>query len=135
GRDAPLRDPDGRGVGDFYSHPLDRDSLAAVQQIPGVDTLLKKLIEHTFERYDRLFHQASFIRAGDGQLPTLHKLFEKAAYVLGIGVVPDLFLYTDPVPNAHTGGVERPFVAVSTGLVDLMDDQEVFGVMAHELAH
>ena len=121
--------------GTAYQHPLDRDALAAVHQIPGVDSLLKKLIEHTFERYDRLFHQASYIKAGDGQLTTLHGLFERAAHRLGLEQAPDLFLFTDPVANAHCGGVEHPYVAISTGLVDLMDDDEVGAVLAHELAH
>lgn len=118
-----------------YQHPLDRDALAAVQQIPGVDTLLKKLIENTFERFDRLFHQASYIKAGDGQLATLHAGFARSAERLGLQMLPDLFLYTSPEPNAHCGGVERPFVAISSGLVDLMDDEEVAAVLAHELAH
>ena len=121
--------------GTSYQHPLDRDALAAVQQIPGVDSLLKKLIENTFERFDRLFHQASYIRAGDGQLATLQARFEGAAQRLGLEVLPDLFLFTSPEPNAHCGGVERPYVAVSSGLVDLMDDDEVGAVLAHELAH
>jgi Zn-dependent protease with chaperone function len=123
------------GGGGGYQHPLDRDTLSAVQQLPGVDSLLKKLIEHTFERYDRLFHQSSFIRASSQQLPTLHRLFERAAVQLGIDAVPDLFLYTDPAANAHTGGVERPYVAISTGLIDIMEDDEVCAVLAHELAH
>jgi len=131
GRDLPFRDLDATG----YQHPLDRETLDSVRAIPGVDSLLKKLIENTFERYDRLFHQASFIRAGDGQLPSLHKIFERAADQLGITQPPDLYLYTDPVPNARCGGVERPYVAISTGLVDLMDDDEVGAVMAHELSH
>jgi Zn-dependent protease with chaperone function len=46
-----------------------------------------------------------------------------------------LFLFNDPAANAHSGGVEHPYVAVSTGLVDVMDDAEVGAVLAHELAH
>jgi Zn-dependent protease with chaperone function len=130
-RDAPWRG----SAADAYQHPLDRDALASVQRIPGVDTLLKKLIEHTFERYDRLLHQYSHILAGEGQLGTLHALFLRAAQQLGLDEVPELYVYTAPEPNAHCGGVERPFVAVSTGLIDLMDDEEVGAVLAHELAH
>jgi Zn-dependent protease with chaperone function len=132
---APATDAPGAAAGASYQHPLDRDALAAVQQIPGVDSVLKKLIENTYERYDRLFHLSSFIRASDTQLRTLHRLMERAAFALGIDALPDLFLYADAVPNARTGGVERPYVAVSTGLVDMMDDAEVGAVLAHELAH
>ena len=132
-REDPWRGVD--GVLDGYQHPLDKETLDAVHSIPGVDSLLKKLIENTWERYERMFHASSFVRASARQLPTLHRLFERAAHQLGLTIVPDLFLYTDPVPNAYTSGVERPYVAVSTGLVDLMEDDEVGAVMAHELAH
>ena len=127
----PMREHEGA----VYAHPLDRQTLEAVQQIPGVDTLIKKLIEHTFERYYRLLHQTSYVKAGDGQLDTLHGLFRNAAHRLGIDELPDLYLLTDPNPNAYCAGVEKPFVAITSGLVDMMDNDEVGAVMAHELAH
>ena len=37
--------------------------------------------------------------------------------------------------NAYTGGVERPYVALSTTLCDLMEEDEILAVMAHELSH
>ena len=43
------------------------------------------------------------MRADKGQLPTLHRCFEQAAMKLGVSPVPDLFLYTDPIPNADSG--------------------------------
>jgi Zn-dependent protease with chaperone function len=127
------KDPESPGA--EYQHPLDREALAAVRELPGVDSLLKRLIENTYERYARLFYQSSFVKAGSGQLTSLHERFERAAACLAIRELPELYLYTDPTPNAHTGGVERPYVAVSTGLVEVMTDEELFAVMAHELAH
>lgn len=118
-----------------YVHPFDRDALAAVNQVPGVDRFLKGLIQDTYERFDRLFHQASYIKAGDGQLMTLHTRFAEVAHRLGVERLPDLYLYTHPEPNAHSGGVEFPYIAISSGLVDMMDDDEVGAVLAHELAH
>ncbi|HNP71511.1 MAG TPA: hypothetical protein PKK15_10395, partial [Kouleothrix sp.] len=57
-----------------YQHPLDQRSLAALESVPGVSALVRKLVEATVERYDRLFHQSSFVRVGGGQLPGLLKL-------------------------------------------------------------
>src|SRR5438552_18617085 len=39
---------------DTYIHPLDRQALQALRKIPGIDTLLRKLLEVTHERYSRV---------------------------------------------------------------------------------
>lgn len=122
-------------VGADYQHPLDQRSLAALEAVPGVATLLKKAVEVTIERYDHLFNQSSFLRVSPGQMPTLLRLFERAAYALGIDDLPDLFVYQAPEINAYTGGVERRYVALSSALCDAFTDDEIQGVLAHELAH
>ena len=39
------------------------------------------------------------------------------------------------MPNALTIGMNKPFIVVSSGLVDLLDDEEMRFVLAHELGH
>jgi len=48
---------------------------------------------------------------------------------------PDLFLTNQPQANAFTFGVERPFIVLHSGLIDLMDEEELMAVMGHELGH
>lgn len=131
GREVPLA-----GLhGSAYQHPLDQKSLAALEAVPGVSSMLRKLVEVTVERYDRLFNQSSFVRVGPSQLPELQRLFERAANSLGVTDLPDLYVYQGQELNAYTGGVERHYVALSTVLCDLMSDEELTAVMAHELSH
>ena len=40
-----------------------------------------------------------------------------------------------PVPNAYTLGVDVPFIAITSGLYDLMAEDELRFVLAHELGH
>ncbi len=132
-RDAPL-------VGlraALYQHPLDQKSLAALEAVPGVSTLLRKIVEVTVERYNRLFNESCFLRVGGGQHPSLLRLFERAAGALGFAgsELPMLYVYQNGEINAYTGGVDRPYVALSTGLCDLLDPEEIVAVMAHELSH
>ena len=44
-----------------YIHPLDDEAMAALKRIPGVTTLLRSLIRHSFELATRLHHQANFV--------------------------------------------------------------------------
>ena len=130
GREVPLH-----GIAGLYQHPLDQKSQKALEAIPGVHTLLHKLIEMTIKRYDRLFNQSSYVRVGGSQLPSLERLFERAASALGLDELPELYVYQGADVNAHTGGVENHFVAISSSLCDVMSDEELVAVMAHELSH
>jgi heat shock protein HtpX len=60
--------------------------------------------------------------------------FSRAA---GLPVTPEVGVYESPEPNAFATGPtkSRALVAVSTGLLDTMSDQEIDGVIAHEVAH
>jgi heat shock protein HtpX len=51
--------------------------------------------------------------------------------------MPKVFIINDPAPNAFATGrdPQHAIVAATTGLLDLMDDQELEGVMAHEMGH
>ncbi len=54
----------------------------------------------------------------------------------GIGM-PEVAIFPSPAPNAFATGASRngALVAVSTGLLDHMDQDEVEAVLAHEVAH
>ena len=51
--------------------------------------------------------------------------------------MPRVFIMKDPAPNAFATGRDpkHSAVAVTTGLLDIMDDNELEGVMAHEMGH
>lgn len=118
-----------------YIHPLDQETLEALKRIPGITTMLRSLIRHSFELATRLHHHANFVRVGPEQLSSLWAQFEYAAKSLGIKQLPELYVYQDPTPNAYTFGVDRYFIAISTGCLELLDDDEVLCVLAHELGH
>lgn len=121
--------------GSDYQHPLDKQSLKALESIPGITTILKKIVEVTLERYDHLFHQSSYLQVSPKQLPNLLRTFEKSAYSLGLNHLPELYVYQSPEVNAFTGGVERPYVAVSSTLCEMMEEDELGAVLGHELSH
>ncbi len=68
--------------------------------------------------------------------PRLYRAVENLAITSGLQT-PKIYLIQDPAANAFATGrdPEHASVAVTTGLLDLMDDQELDGVLAHEISH
>lgn len=68
--------------------------------------------------------------------PRLWNMVENLCIATGTPM-PKVHLVQDAAPNAFATGrtPERAAIAVTTGLLDIMDDQELEGVLAHELGH
>ena len=68
--------------------------------------------------------------------PRLFEMVQALASRAGLPM-PALYVIHEDQPNAFATGrnPENAAVAVNTGLLDLMNEQEVAGVVAHELAH
>jgi heat shock protein HtpX len=68
--------------------------------------------------------------------PRLWNIVENLSISQGMPM-PKVYIINDPAPNAFATGRDpkHAVVAATTGLLDLMDDNELEGVMAHELGH
>jgi heat shock protein HtpX len=68
--------------------------------------------------------------------PDLYGMVEELAGRAGLPT-PKVYLIEDPQPNAFATGrnPDHSAVAVNTGLLELLDRDEIAGVIAHELAH
>src|SRR3954465_2801263 len=86
-------------------------------------------------RTPRLLALASTVRVSERQFPTVHRLVQDAASTLDLAEVPETFIVSDPRPNARTVGIDKPFMLLNSGLVDLMDEEELRFVLGHEMGH
>ena len=70
------------------------------------------------------------------QLPRLYAVMERLAAKANLPV-PKLYVIPEEAPNAFATGrnPRHASVAVTQGLLELMDDEELEGVIAHELSH
>lgn len=68
--------------------------------------------------------------------PRLWNIVENLSISQGMPM-PKVYIINDPAPNAFASGRDpkHAIVASTTGLLEIMDDSELEGVMAHELAH
>ncbi len=68
--------------------------------------------------------------------PRLWRTVENLAITEGMPM-PKVYIIDDPAPNAFATGrdPEHAVVAATTGLLEIMDNAELEGVMAHEMGH
>ncbi|QKG21301.1 M48 family metallopeptidase [Actinomadura verrucosospora] len=118
-----------------YEHPADRSALVALRSLSGFDVVLRKLSGLVNERSLRLMFLGGTVRVGDGQFHHLNDMVRDACYILDMPEVPEVFVRQDPTPNAMALGSDHPFIVVNTGLLDLLDDEELRFVIGHEVGH
>ncbi|NWF89871.1 MAG: zinc metalloprotease HtpX, partial [Ignavibacteriaceae bacterium] len=70
------------------------------------------------------------------QQPKLYNIVEQLARNANLPM-PKVYIIEDPTPNAFATGrnPQNAAVAATTGILRILNDQELSGVMAHELAH
>lgn len=68
--------------------------------------------------------------------PSLWRAVENLSITAGLPM-PRVYLIDDPAPNAFATGrdPQHAAVAATTGLLEILDDSELEGVIAHELSH
>ncbi|MBM3318133.1 MAG: M48 family metallopeptidase [Candidatus Eisenbacteria bacterium] len=69
--------------------------------------------------------------------PVLYNVVEEMTIAAGLPAMPSVYIIDDPAPNAFATGRDprRAAVAVTSGLLERLDRDELQGVIAHELAH
>lgn len=68
--------------------------------------------------------------------PELYEMVEEMAIAAGIPM-PEVYIVPTPIPNAFATGrdPEHASLAVTTGLLKIMDKKELLGVIGHEMSH
>ncbi len=69
--------------------------------------------------------------------PRLYNIVEEMKIACGLEKMPDIYIVDDPAPNAFATGRSpaRASVAVTSGLLQRLNRDELQGVIGHEMAH
>lgn len=118
-----------------YEHPADRSALVALRKLSGFDTVFKALSGLLPERSLRLLFLSDSVRVSDRQFAHLNDMLRDACYILDLEKVPPMYVNQDPNPNAMCIGLDEPIIVVTTGLVELLDEEEMRAVVGHEVGH
>jgi heat shock protein HtpX len=70
------------------------------------------------------------------EAPELWRIVENLSITAGVPM-PRVYIVTDESPNAFAAGrsPKQAIVAVTTGLLERLDEEELEGVLAHEMSH
>ena len=117
-----------------FIHPEDAAALRQLESIPGFPALVKKILSLGFEELQYGLNMATAIRLSPTQLPNLYNHLPPICKKLGIQE-PELYLQMNPMPNAFTFGDTRIFITITSGLVEMMEGEELDAVIAHECGH
>ncbi|MCM2305543.1 MAG: protease HtpX [Elusimicrobia bacterium] len=119
------------GVGPYLSaRGIDYGSLAAFCLVWGMGGAFVSL---SLSRVMAKWSMGVQLQSSGPLVETVHALARRA----GLPAMPEVGIYDSPEPNAFATGPtkSRALVAVSTGLLRSMSQDELEGVLGHEIAH
>ncbi|HZS24713.1 MAG TPA: M48 family metallopeptidase [Gaiellaceae bacterium] len=118
-----------------FQHPADRAASAALGQVPGLETAVRKLTELRYERALRQSLLANSIQIGPRQLPEIWEVYERALRTLDMPETYDLYVSQWPLANAAAIGTGKPVIVLSSQLATLLGPDELWSTLGHELGH
>lgn len=122
--------PDSR----LFLHESDKAAMEALQAIPGFAQVMKAFMKAWNEQLFKIENMSTNIKLGENQMSKYYNMLPPICEKLGIEV-PELYLSLDVNPNAYTYGDTKPFIVITSGLLELMPDELIPCVLAHECGH
>lgn len=117
-----------------FIHPEDAAALKALKSIPMLSMIVKKVMDVGVEQLQTGLNMASKVRLSPTQLPRLYNILPPICEHLEIKE-PEFYLEMSPVPNANAFGDTQTAITMTSALVDMMSEDELIGVVAHECGH
>jgi Zn-dependent protease with chaperone function len=117
-----------------FIHPADAAALENLRAIPLFNKCVSTFLKLGLERYVHSVFLSKNIRLSERQLPDIYKHLPPVCNLFGIPV-PDLYLEMSPYPDAYTIGNENVSIILTSGLLEIMSEEELHAVIAHECGH
>ena len=118
-----------------YLHDYDRKALRDLKEIPAFDKICSKFVQLFDEKTSYMTDMASKVRLSEEQLPRIYNMLPDICKKLGIDTIPPLYLEMDRTPNAYTYGDKKPSITITSGLLECLNDEEIYSILAHECGH
>ena len=119
---------------EFFIHDHDKAALQALKAIPGFTQVVQACMKVFDEKLFHIANMSTNLRISEKQLPKYYNMLPPICERLGIDV-PELYLTLDVKANAGTYGDSKPFIVITSGLIETLPDELIPTVLAHECGH
>ena len=117
-----------------FTHPDDATALKTLEAIPVLPIVVKKVMDIGIEQLTYGTNMASKVLLSPTQLPKLYNVLPPICQRLGIRE-PGFYLEMNPMPNAYAFGDTYTAITITSGLVEMLTEDELTAVVAHECGH
>jgi len=100
-----------------------------------LDTVVRRLVEFSYERALRQTFLGNSVRVGERQLPEVWSAYLGVAHILDMEPENDVYVSSSVQWNALTIGSKRPMIVLASGLLRRLGPGEQRAVIAHEMGH
>ena len=118
-----------------YEHPADRAATAALHAVPMLDTVVRRLVEFSYERALRQSYLGNSVKVGERQLPELWASYQGVHRILDMPGDYDLYVTSALNWNAVTIGSKAPMIVIASNLLAQLSPGEQRVIIAHEMGH
>ncbi len=118
-----------------YEHPADRAATAALKAVPMLDTVVRKLVEFSYERALRQSYLGNSVKVSERQLPEVWASYEGVRRILDMPSEYDVYVSASVLWNAVTIGSQAPMIVLGSDLLEKLTAGEQRTVIAHEMGH
>jgi Zn-dependent protease with chaperone function len=119
---------------DAFVSDADKWALDKLKKLPLLPLVIRKFYEVGFDRWFYCMNMSMSVRCGPNQYPTLYGIMQESCRVLDMPE-PELYISSNPYPNAFAGGVERPYITLRSAIINNLTDEQLYHIMGHELGH
>lgn len=119
---------------DAYRHNLDQRAFEMLNSFPKFVKLCEAYNANFSEIIAKIGNMSDLIRLNENQIPEVYNLLPPICEKLGIEV-PELYYEKSKEMNACTGGTTKPFIIVSSELVEKCSPEQISSALAHECGH
>lgn len=117
-----------------YIHSADKKALEALKKIPLLDTVCGKILPILNDACVDIITKASLIRINEKQIPKIYFMVKSICNKIGIKM-PEIYLELNREVNAFVYGTEKYTLIINSGLLECLEDDEIYAVLAHECGH
>lgn len=116
-------------------HPDDKSTMDTLRKIPGFKSAVDKTVVNFMEKYATIEYTADGINVNQESLPIVYQQLKESCRILDIKKIPDCSTDWDYDVCTFTVGEQKPRIILQSGTVDLLNNDEMFFMLGHELGH